>query len=257
MKVAILAGGFGTRLAEETASKPKPMVQIGDRPILWHIMKHYSHYGHNEFVIALGYKGEYIKKYFMDYCWLQSNLTVRIKDGHVRRHQHSDRPDWKVDLIDTGLKTLTGGRIKRLANYLGNQTFMLTLGDGVSDVNLNELLEFHRSHGKLATLTAFRPNTRFGHLKLQGNSVRRFSEKPQAGAGWINAAFFVLEPSVIDYIDGDNIQWEKEPLEQLAKEGQLMAYKHMGYWQCMDTLRDKQLLDKLWNSGKAPWKIWN
>jgi glucose-1-phosphate cytidylyltransferase len=257
MKVAILAGGFGTRLAEETASKPKPMVQIGNRPILWHIMKHYSHYGHNEFVIALGYKGEYIKKYFMDYCWLQSNLTVRIKDGHVRRHQHSDRPNWKVDLIDTGLKTLTGGRIKRLANYLGNQTFMLTLGDGVSDVNLNELLEFHRSHGKLATLTAFRPNTRFGHLKLQGNSVKRFLEKPQAGAGWINAAFFVLEPSIMDYIEGDNTQWEKEPLEQLAKEGQLMAYKHMGYWQCMDTLHDKQLLDELWSSGKAPWKIWD
>ena len=257
MKVAILAGGVGTRLMEETIIKPKPMVEIGSRPILWHILKHYSHYGYNKFVIALGYKGEYIKKYLIDYSSLHSNLTVNIKNGNVRPHGIEHHPDWTIELIDTGLETLTGGRIKRLASYLGNQTFMLTWGDGVSNVNLNELLKFHKSHGKLATLTAVRPTARFGHLNLVGDQVKEFSEKPQTSEGWINGAFFVLESGVFDYIDGDQTQWEKEPMEQLAKDGQLMAYKHTGFWQCMDTLRDKHLLNQLWDSGRAPWKVWD
>lgn len=257
MKVAILAGGVGTRLVEETVIKPKPMVEIGGRPILWHIMKYYSCYGYNEFVIALGYKGEYIKKYVIEYSSLHSNLTVSIKNGEVHAHGINHHPDWTVDLIDTGLETFTGGRIKRLAPYLGNQTFMLTWGDGVSDVKLDELLEFHKSHGKLATLTAVRPTARFGHLELNGDKVLEFSEKPQTKEGWINGAFFVLEPGVFDYIDGDQTQWEKKPMEQLARDGQLMAYKHTGFWQCMDTLRDKHLLNDLWDSGKAPWKIWD
>lgn len=257
MKVAILAGGVGTRLAEETAIKPKPMVQIGSRPILWHIMKHYSHYGYDEFVIALGYKGEYIKKYLIDYCSLHSNLTVNTKNGDVKMHGNNNHPDWTVHLIDTGLETLTGGRIKQLAPYLDNQTFMLTWGDGVSNVNLDELLKFHKSHGKLATLTAVRPTARFGHLDLNGDRVLEFSEKPQTKEGWINGAFFVLEPGVFDYIDGDQTQWESKPMEQLAKDGQLMAYKHAGFWQCMDTLRDKHLLNQLWDSGEAPWKTWD
>ncbi len=256
MKVAILAGGVGTRLAEETAVKPKPMVEIGGRPILWHIMKHYSHYGYNEFVIALGYKGECIKQYIMDYSSLQSNLTVRIQDGSVRVHDAERHPDWTVDLIDTGLDTLTGGRIKRLAPYLGEGTFMLTWGDGVSNVNLDKLLAFHRSHGKLATLTAVRPTARFGHLELKGSQIAEFSEKPQTKQGWINGAFFVLEPGVFDYIDGDQTQWERKPMEQLARDGQLMAYKHHGFWQCMDTLRDKVLLNEFWQSDNALWKTW-
>lgn len=256
MKVAILAGGVGTRLAEETVVKPKPMVEIGGRPILWHIMMYYSHYGHDEFAIALGYKGEYIKKYMVDYSSLHSNLTVKVRNGDVKVHETDDHPDWTVDLIDTGMETLTGGRIKRLAPYLGNQTFMLTWGDGVSNVDLGKLLEFHRSHGKIATLTAVRPTARFGHLELDGNRIREFSEKPQTSEGWINGAFFVLEPAVFDYIDGDSTQWEKEPMERLAKDGQLMAYKHNGFWQCMDTLRDKHLLQGLWDKGNPPWKTW-
>ena len=257
VRVAILAGGVGSRLCEETAAKPKPMVEIGGKPILWHIMKHYSHYGFDEFVIALGYKGDHIKKYLMDYCSLQSNLTVSLKSGDVQRHGGGNGLDWTVDLIDTGMETLTGGRIKRLAPYLGDETFMLTWGDGVSDVNLDNLLEFHRSHGKLATLTTVRPTARFGHIELDGNTIAEFSEKPQTSEGWINGAFFVLEPDVFDYIDGDQTQWEGKPMEQLAKDGQLMAYKHSGFWQCMDTLRDKQLLEMLWDSGKAPWRMWN
>jgi glucose-1-phosphate cytidylyltransferase len=257
MKVAILAGGVGTRLAEETVIKPKPMVEIGNRPILWHVMNHYSHYGYDEFVIALGYKGEYIKKYVIDYCSLHSNLTVKTKNGDVQVHGADHHPDWTVDLIDTGLETLTGGRIKRLAPYVGNQTFMLTWGDGVSNVELPKLLEFHRSHGKLATLTAVRPVARFGHLELNGTRVMEFSEKPQTKEGWINGAFFVLEPGIFDYIDGDMTQWERKPMEQLAADGQLMAYKHNGFWQCMDTMRDKRLLNDLWDAGNAPWKIWD
>jgi glucose-1-phosphate cytidylyltransferase len=255
MKVAILAGGVGTRLAEETDIKPKPMVEIGGRPILWHIMMHYSHYRYDEFVIALGYKGEVIKKYMVDYCSLYSNLTVKLKTGDVKIHD-GYVPDWSVDLVDTGIETLTGGRIKRLEPYLGNQTFMLTWGDGVSDVNLHDLLQFHHSHGKLATLTAVHPTARFGHLEFDGDRVAQFTEKPQTAEGWINGAFFVLEPGVFDYIDGDDTQWEREPLERLARDGQLMAYRHTSFWQCMDTLRDKKLLQSLWDAGNPPWKIW-
>ena len=255
MKVGILAGGVGTRLVEETEVKPKPMVEIGGRPILWHILRHYAHYGYNEFVIALGYKGEVIKKYMVDYSSLNSNLTVKLKTGSIDIHG-GYRPDWTVELVDTGISTLTGGRIKRLAPYLGTETFMLTWGDGVSDINLHDLLKFHRSHGKLATLTAVRPPARFGHLVFKGDQVSQFSEKPQTMEGWINGAFFVLEPGVFDYIDGDDTQWEKEPMERLARDGQLMAYRHNSFWQCMDTLRDKKLLEDLWQHGGAPWKVW-
>jgi glucose-1-phosphate cytidylyltransferase len=255
MKVAILAGGVGSRLSEETQIKPKPMVEIGARPILWHIMKHFSHYGFHDFVIALGYKGEYIKKYFVDYCSLESDLTVKVGPGTVTRHENN-HPDWNVELIDTGVGTLSGGRIKRLSPYIGKNTFMLTWGDGVSDVDLVKLFEFHRSHGRLATVTAVRPPARFGHMRFDGDQVREFSEKPQAAEGWINGAFFVLEPEVIEFIDGDETQWEREPMERLAQEGQLMAYRHTGFWQCMDTLRDKVLLESLWQSGDARWKTW-
>ena len=255
MKVAILAGGLGTRLAEETEIRPKPMVEIGSKPILWHIMKIYAHYGFKDFVVALGYKGEYIKKYMVDCCSLTSNLTVNLKNGQIVRHEGNDM-DWTVQLIDTGMKTQTGGRIKRLASYIGNETFMLTWGDGVADINLDKLIAFHRSHGKLATLTAVRPPARYGHLELDGDRIAEFSEKPQTGEGWINGAFFILEPGVFDYIDGDATQWEKEPLEDLARDGQLMAFKHTSFWQCMDTLREKHILENYWNSGSAPWKIW-
>ncbi len=255
MKVAILAGGLGTRLAEETEIRPKPMVEIGSKPILWHIMKIYAHYGFKDFVVALGYKGEYIKKYMVDCCALTSNLTVNLKNGQIVRHEGNDM-DWTVQLIDTGMKTQTGGRIKRLASYIGNETFLLTWGDGVADINLDKLIAFHRSHGKLATLTAVRPPARYGHLELDGDRIAEFSEKPQTGEGWINGAFFILEPGVFEYIDGDTTQWEKEPLENLARDGQLMAYRHTSFWQCMDTLREKHILESYWNSGKAPWKIW-
>jgi glucose-1-phosphate cytidylyltransferase len=254
MKVAILAGGVGSRLSEETVVRPKPMVEIGGQPILWHVMMHYSHYGFEEFAIALGYKGEYIKKFFVDYCDLAGNLTVQTRNGDVLRHGRVNQ-DWTVDLIDTGKDTLTGGRIKRLAPQLGNSTFMLTWGDGVSDIDLNRLLEFHRSHGKLATLTAVRPPARFGHLDLKDDQITEFSEKPQIGEGWINGAFFVLEPGIFDYIDGDATPWEREPLEGLARDGQLMAYRHDSFWQCMDTVRDKKLLEELWQNG-APWRTW-
>ena len=259
MKVAILAGGVGTRLVEETEIKPKPMVEIGGKPILWHIMMHYACYGFKEFVIALGYKGECIKKYMVDYCSLNTDLTVNLADGSVDLHNGNGNgrlQDWKVHLIDTGQNTLTGGRIKRLAPVLVDQTFMLTWGDGVSDLDLQSLLAFHRSHGKLATLTAVRPPARFGHLELNGDCVWEFSEKPQTGEGWINGAFFVLEPGVFEYVNGDETQWEREPLQRLAKDGQLMAYRHTSFWQCMDTLRDKRLLDELWQNQKAPWKVW-
>jgi glucose-1-phosphate cytidylyltransferase len=255
MKVAILAGGVGSRLAEETVSKPKPMVEIGNQPILWHIMKQYGHFGFDEFVIALGYKGEHIKRWMVDYVSLARDLTVRGRDGSVEHHDGGPE-DWTVSLVDTGQPTATGGRIKRLQPYVGGDTFMLTWGDGVSNVDLDDLLAFHRSHGRLATMTAVRPPARFGHLELDGDRIVEFSEKPQAGEGWINGAFFVLEPAIFDYIDGDATQWEREPLEHLAKDGQLMAYRHYGFWQCMDTLRDKKLLEQLWDDGDAPWKVW-
>ena len=255
MKVAILAGGYGSRLAEETEVKPKPMVEIGGQPILWHIMMHYAHYDFKEFAIALGYKGAAIKRYLVDFCSLNSNLTVDMSTGSVQTHGgHS--ADWLVDLVDTGLSTMTGGRIKRLAPYLGDETFMLTWGDGVSDVNLHELLAFHRAHGKLATLTAVRPPARYGHLNFDGDRVVEFTEKPQIGEGWINGAFFVLEPEIFDYIEGDSTVWEKEPLENLAQDGQLMAYRHTSFWQCMDTLREKYILESCWESGNAPWNVW-
>jgi glucose-1-phosphate cytidylyltransferase len=258
MKVAILAGGTGSRLSEETVAKPKPMVEIGGRPILWHIMKYYSHWGFDDFLIALGYRGEYIKRYFVDYLSLASDLTVSLRDGDVTQHQNgSGMEDWTIRLCDTGLNSETGGRIKRLQPYLQDGTFMLTWGDGVSTVTLDELLAFHRSHGKLATLTAVRPPARFGHLELDDDRITEFSEKPQTGEGWINGAFFVLEPEVFDYIEGDTTRFEREPLEGLAADNQLMAYRHYGFWQCMDTLREKMLLDELWGTGEAPWKLWN
>ena len=256
MKVGILAGGKGTRIAEETSIKPKPMVEIGGKPILWHIMMCYANYGFNEFVIALGYKGEVLKKYMVDYAAISSNLRVDIGAGEVKVHD-GFRPNWIVDLVDTGMETMTGGRIKRLAPYMGDETFMLTWGDGVADINIQDLLKFHKSHGKLATLTAVRPPARYGHLMFDGNRVAEFSEKPQIGEGWINGAFFVLEPEVFDYIEGDDTQWEREPMERLAADGQLMAYKHTSFWQCMDTLREKHILETLWNSGRAPWAIWD
>jgi glucose-1-phosphate cytidylyltransferase len=255
VKVAILAGGFGSRLAEETEVKPKPMVDIGGRPILQHIMMIYAHYGFKHFVIALGYKGEVIKKYMLDYCSLHSNLTVNLGNGEVVVHERP-KQDWTVELVDTGVRTQTGGRIKRLQPWLGSGTFMLTWGDGVADINIPDLLAFHRRHGKLATLTAVRPPARYGYMKFDGDRVAEFTEKPQIGEGWINGAFFVLEPGVFDYVDGDDTVWEREPLERLAGDGQLMAYRHTSFWQCMDTLREKYMLEELWESGKAPWKVW-
>ena len=257
MKVAILAGGVGSRLSEETVLKPKPMVEVGGRPILWHIMKMYAHQGFNDFVIALGYKGECIKRWMLDYSSLSANLTVRTAKGAVET-EHAEQPeDWCVRLVDTGQHTGTGGRVKRLGPYLGEGTYMLTWGDGVSDIDLKKLLAFHRAHGKLATVTAVRPPARFGLLELDGDRVASFTEKPQLSEGWINGAFFVLEPQVLDYVEGDAMMWEKAPMENLARDGQLMAYKHDGFWQCMDTLRHKHILEDLWASGAAPWKRWS
>jgi glucose-1-phosphate cytidylyltransferase len=256
MKVGILAGGVGSRLSEETTVRPKPMVEIGSHPILWHIMKYYAHFGHAEFTIAVGYKGDVIKRWMVDYASYSADVTVRPRQGQVQFHA-SDCEDWSVDIIDTGPHTNTGGRIKRLQPWLGDAAFMLTWGDGVSNVDLDALLAFHRSHGRLATMTAVRPPARFGRLELDGDQIVEFSEKPQASEGWINGAFFILEPEIFDYIEGDDTAWEKEPLERLAKDGQLMAYRHYNFWQCMDTLRDKKLLGALWDSGEAPWKVWN
>jgi glucose-1-phosphate cytidylyltransferase len=255
MKVVILAGGLGTRLAEETTVIPKPMVEIGGRPIIWHIMKHYAHYNFKEFYLALGYKSSEFKRYFLEEINFDGNLTLSMKDRKIEnREAHAE--DWTVHLVETGLYTITGGRLQRLSSFLCDGTFMMTYGDGVSDVDLAELLKFHRSHGKLATVTAVRPPARFGGLEFDGKRVVRFSEKPQTGEGWINGGFFVLEPQVLKYIDGDETHWEREPLERLAADGQLMAYQHASFWQCMDTLRDKRLLETLWDNNKAPWKIW-
>jgi len=256
MKVGILAGGLGTRLAEETEIRPKPMVEIGGRPILWHIMKYYEHFGMRDFAIALGYKGEYIKRWFVEYASLTTDLSIDMRSRTVTPMSETSCPDWNVDLVDTGQDTATGGRIKRLQPYLGESTCMVTWGDGVATVDLGDLLAFHRSHGKLATLTAARPPARFGHLELDDNRVTEFNEKPQTGEGWINGAFFVLEPEVFDYIEGDDTQFEREPLEALAKDGELMAYKHYGFWHCMDTIRDRKRLEELW-ADTAPWRVWD
>jgi glucose-1-phosphate cytidylyltransferase len=255
MKVAILAGGLGTRLSEETVVKPKPMVEVGEQPILWHIMKHYSHFGFKDFVLALGYKGEYIKRYFMDYYHLSTNLTIDLSQGSVTPQQ-IERDDWRISLVDTGTTTNTGGRVKRLQSWLGEETFMLTYGDGISDLNLNDLLRFHRAQGRIATITAVRPPARFGGIVFDGDLVAQFAEKPQIGEGWINGGFMVLEPEIFQYLKDDEANLEAHALERLANERQLAAYRHDGFWQCMDTLRDKRVLDSLWDSGNPPWKLW-
>jgi glucose-1-phosphate cytidylyltransferase len=255
MKVVILAGGTGTRLSEETVLKPKPMVEIGNRPILWHIMRHYSHHGFNEFLIALGYKGDVIKKYFLDFYSMSNDLTIDTKTGDVRQHD-GIRPDWKIHLIDTGAETMTGGRVKRLKSYIGDETFMLTYGDGVSNVDLTALLAYHRNHGKLVTLTAVHPTARFGQLEIHAGKIITFEEKPLTKEGWINGGFMVCESGIFDYIDNDETYLEREPLVRLSSDGQLMAYQHSDFWQCMDTVRDKDLLEKLWATDRPPWKTW-
>jgi glucose-1-phosphate cytidylyltransferase len=255
MKVVILAGGFGTRLAEQTEVRPKPMVSIGKRPILWHIMKHYAHYGFNEFLIALGYRGEVIKRYFLDYCNLNGSMTIHLASGEVKV-QNKECEDWIVHLVDTGLQTNTGGRLKRLQPLLSGETCMVTYGDGVSDVNLNDLLQFHRTHNRLTTLTAVRPPARFGGLVFDNDLVAPFIEKPQIGEGWINGGFMVLEPGFFEYLEGDDTSLEGHTLPKLAAAGQLAAYRHYNFWQCMDTLRDMHTLENLWQSGTPPWRIW-
>ena len=251
----ILAGGVGSRLSEETILKPKPMIEIGTHPIIWHIMKHYAHHGFSDFAIALGYKGEVIKRYFTEYAALAGDMTVRMAAGTVERRE-ADREDWTVHLIDTGLETATGGRLRRMRHLLSD-TFMMTFGDGVADVDIRKLLAFHRSHGRLATITAVRPPARFGHVELDGDCVAEFSEKPQTGEGWINGGYMVLEAAVLDYIESDDTYFQKEPMERLAADRQLMAYRHESFWQCMDTLRDKVYLETLWETGGAPWRVWS
>lgn len=255
MRVVILAGGFGTRLQEETAVKPKPMVEIGGQPVLWHIMSIYAAYGFKEFVVALGYKGEVIKNYFLNYYHLRNGMSIHLGSGRVDVHNGACE-DWLVHLVDTGLHTQTGGRIKRLMPWVSDGTFMLTYGDGVANIDLPELIVLHKRHRKLATVTAVRPPARFGGMGFNGDIVESFKEKPYSAEGWINGGFFVLEPEVLDYIDGDEAIFEREPLERLAQDGQLVAYRHEGFWQCMDALRDVRLLEGLWESGKAPWKLW-
>ena len=256
MKVAILAGGLGTRLSEETTVKPKPMVEIGGRPILWHIMNIYAAYGFKEFVIALGYRGDLIKDYFINYHYRSRNLTVQLRNGNISVHE-GEGEDWTVHLLDTGADTNTGGRVKRLAEFIGNEPFMLTYGDGVSNINIPKLIEFHQTQKRLATLTAVRPPARFGQMLLDDGKVTEFKEKPQIGEGWINGGFFVLQPEVTKYIEGDHSAWEYDSLEKIAADGQLAAYQHEDFWQSMDTLRDVHLLEKLWREGNAPWKLWN
>jgi glucose-1-phosphate cytidylyltransferase len=256
MNVVILAGGFGTRLAEETEARPKPMIEIGGRPILWHIMKHYGHFGLREFCIALGYKGELVKQYFLNYDALSSDLTVNLGKGTVEVGERRSE-DWIVHLVDTGLRTNTGGRLLALRRYLDGETFMLTYGDGVSNVDLRELLAFHRSHGLAATVTAVRPPARFGGLILDGPRVAEFTEKPQAGEGWINGGFMVFEPAVFAYLKGPDTNLEADVLERLAEDGRLGAYRHERFWQCMDTKRDLQTLEAMWRGGRPAWKCWD
>ncbi len=257
MKVLILAGGYGTRISEESDYKPKPMVEIGGKPILWHIMKIYSAYGYNEFVILLGYKGYYIKEYFANYFLHQSDVTIDLKTGEMKIHKNSSEP-WKVTLLDTGLDTMTGGRIKRAKKYVGDETFMLTYGDGVGDINIDKLVNFHKKHKGYITVTSVQPDGRFGALDIgENNEVKAFIEKPKGDGGWINAGFFVCEPEIFDYIDGDETIFEQKPLQNLAKDKVLYTYKHTGFWRPMDTLRDKRELERLWKSGRAPWKVWD
>lgn len=257
MKVIILAGGLGTRLSEETVTKPKPMIEIGGRPILWHIMKIYATYGFNEFIICLGYKGYIIKEYFANYFLHQSDMTINIRNNKIKIHKTTSE-SWEITLIDTGIDTMTGGRIKEIQQFVNNKTFLLTYGDGVGDINIRELVKFHKQHGRYVTLTAVQPLGRFGALNLNSKGeVINFSEKPKGDKTFINGGFFVLEPEIFNYIRGDETIWEREPLESLARKGQLMAYKHNSFWMCIDTRRDKEELEKLWNSNKAPWKIWN
>jgi len=257
MKAVILAGGLGTRLAEETLVRPKPMVEVGGKPILWHIMKMYSQHGVNDFIVCCGYKGYFIKEYFQNYFLHQSDVTFCMKENTMEVHERRVEP-WTVTLVDTGDNSMTGGRLGRVANYLKNEeAFCMTYGDGVSDVDITELLAFHKSHGKQATLTATYPPGRFGALNFEGNQITEFKEKPKGDGAMINGGFFVLSPNVLDRISGDDCIWEQEPLMGLATEGQLMAYKHEGFWQPMDTLRDKMHLEELWEEGKAPWKTWH
>ena len=255
MKAVILAGGPGSRLSEEATVGPKPMVEIGGHPILWHIMKFYSHYGVNDFVICLGYEGYLIKEYFANYLQHVSDITVDFRTGERIIHQNNAEP-WRVPMVDTGAESMTGGRLRRVKDHIGDETFCMTYGDGVSNVDVPQLVALHRGHGRLATLTAVRPPGRFGVVELDDHRVTRFHEKPVGGASWINAGFFVLEPVVIDFIEGDSIHWEREPRGALARQGDLHAYKHDGFWQPMDTLRDRVLLDQLWADGSAPWKVW-
>ena len=256
MKVVILAGGYGTRISEESHLKPKPMIEIGSRPILWHIMKTYSHHGYNDFIICLGYKGYVIKEYFANYFLHESDVTFDFTDKNKMIIHNHEAEHWKVTLVNTGLETMTGGRIKRIQKFVGDQPFMLTYGDGVSDVNIKELVAFHKKQEKIVTVTTTQPANRFGTLSLEGDRVVSFQEKSQADGAWINAGFFVMQPEVFNYLKDDSVLLEKEPLEALAKEGSLVAFKHHGFWQPMDTLREKNLLEELWSSKKAPWKTW-
>lgn len=257
MKTVILAGGFGTRISEESHLKPKPMIGIGDKPILWHIMKEYSQRGFQDFIICLGYKGYVIKEFFADYYLHTSDVTFDLCNNEMTVHNNHSEP-WKVTLVETGLKTMTGGRIKRIKDYIGNEPFMLTYGDGVSNIDMNDLIRFHKSHGKIATITSVNVGQRFGVLDIsENNQIMSFREKDQMDGSYINAGYMVLNPEVFDYIEGDETSFEKEPLEKLAKEGQLMAYKYHGFWKCMDTQRDKMQLEALWESGNAPWKVWD
>ena len=257
MKVVILAGGLGSRLSEETTLKPKPMVEIGGKPILWHIMNIYAAHGFDEFVVALGYRGEFVKDYFINFYSLNNDITVDLDSGSTTVHANHQRPKWKVHLVDTGPTTQTGGRVKRLGQWLGDdQTFLMTYGDGVSNVDVRASVDFHLRHKRLATVTTVRPPARFGGIQFDGDRVSSFTEKPQTGEGWINGGFFVLDRAVLNYIDGDETLWERDPLERLAADGQLMAFRHTGFWQPMDTLRERKLLEDLWSTGTAPWKVW-
>lgn len=257
MKVVLLAGGFGTRISEESQFKPKPMIEVGGMPILWHIMKEYAYYGFNEFIICAGYKQDYIKKYFADYFLHTSDITFDFTNGNDMIVHHRSAEPWKVTVVDTGLKTMTGGRIKRIESYVKNSTFMLTYGDGVSDVPIDKLVEFHRQHGKICTMMAVKPEGRFGILDIEDTTIKSFREKSRNDVGYINGGYMVLEPEIFAYIKDDSTTFEREPLEDIANEGNLMAFKHNGFWQCMDTLRDREKLEELWNKGQAVWKVWD